>query len=358
MLISATTPLLLLSLSSAFRPCLVISRHRGHPLLASDLLYNPSEDELYNIFWSQISDLGKADIRADDGESHLPERKVGIANRRFVESHVRLYPGIPLELIHNKRLVFANFVQGNPTSGSIKVRTAAGVLMDVSVSQIISSWDTVADESPPVSEEDWAAVAMEALDVLRDLSPRKADLREFHSMLLTLRSASLPVDSIDLGVYIFQERRFKAWLNPYDSAESAGVYALSSAQRYAAALLLFHDDFHFKRRPSSLLREEELQDRIEESEVDLDSFMDGGDDDDVEDSSLFLIEGGYKALDEGVVLFKEGDAFLAYYQEKTRLNSSAPLAPSPSPFRAGCVSRQLRALEVSLRAHQPSADLI
>ena len=283
----------------------MLSRHRGWSRLASDLLFNPGEDELYNVFWNQISDLGKAEVRPGENEPHLPERRVGITNRRVVESHVRLYPGLPLELIHNKRLVFANFLQANPSSGSIKVRTASGAVIDISSSQIISSWDTVADESPPSSEEEWAAVAMEALDVLRDMSPRKADLREFHRLLLTLRSSSLPVDSLDLGIYVFQERRFKAWLNPYDSAENAGVYALSSAQRYAAALLIFHDDFHFKRRPSSLLSETELQGRIEDSEVDLDSFMDSRDEyHDSEEPSLFLIEGGYKALDEGVVTFK------------------------------------------------------
>ena len=334
---------LLLPLAAALLPSLLLTPRRDCRL-NHDLLFNPSEDELYNVFLKQISELGVGEARTDSGEPREPANKVDISNKRVVESHVRLYPGIPLEVIHNKRIVFANYVRANLHSGSLRVRVASGGLMDVSAAQVISSWDTLADDSPPSSEEDWVSVAMEALDILRDMSPRKSDLREFHHMLTTLRSSSLPVDSLDLGIYIFQERRFKSWLNPYHPAENAGVYALSAAQRYAAALLLFHDDFHFKRRPSVVLTEDELQSEIEKGAVDLGSFIDN-EDMSSEDSSVFLIEGGYKALDEGVVTFKEGDAFLAHYRQKIDINSSLD-ASTQSPFRAGCVSRQLRALEV------------
>ena len=84
------------------------------------------------------------------------------------------------------------------------------------------------------------------------MSPRKSDLQEFAQLTTQQRSISLPVDSLDLGVYVFQERKFRTWLNPYISAADSKVSALSAAQRYAAAVLLFYDDLHFKRRPTTL----------------------------------------------------------------------------------------------------------
>ena len=122
------------------------------------------------------------------------------------------------------------------------------------------------------------------------MSPRKSDLQEFWS-LLSQRSSMVPVDSLDLGVYIYQERRFSNWINPYLPADESNVRALSAAQRYAAALLLYYDDFHFKRRLSDVSKDP--------GHATLTNKED----------SIFVIEGGYRCLDEGMALYREGEVF-------------------------------------------------
>jgi hypothetical protein len=277
----------------------------------------------------------------------LVQRKINLSSRKFIENHVALEPGIPIEIIYKRKLMFGNFQRVNANPASIKVSFASGAVVDVDASQVISSWDVLADEVSPATPEAWAAVAMEALDILRDMSPRKSDLEEFHRLVSTQRSASLPVDSLDLGVYIFQERRVKDWLNPYTNAEDTGVFALSAAQRYAAALLIFHDDFHFKRRPSTAIDKNASSQQSEASDDDdLDQFMKVPSSAD-ESEGVLIVEGGYKPLDEGVVLFKEGDVFVAYYEDRRAPGSAAAEpASKQSPFRAGHISKQLRAMEM------------
>ena len=106
-------------------------------------------------------------------------------------------------------------------------------------------------EQIPSTKGDWADVASDAIKILRNMSPRKSDLQEFWK-LVSKRSSSLSVDSLDLSVYIFQERKFRLWIDAFTSAHDVDVYAPSAAQRYAASILLFNDDFHFKRNPTRL----------------------------------------------------------------------------------------------------------
>ena len=68
-------------------------------------------------------------------------------------------------------------------------------------------WSSTNNQSPTTSE-DWADVANDAIELLRNTSPRKSDLEEFWK-LVSKRSSSLSVDSLDLSVYIFQERKFR-----------------------------------------------------------------------------------------------------------------------------------------------------
>ena len=201
----------------------------------------------------------------------------------------------------------------------------------------------------------------EALELLRTMSPRKSDLQEFAQLVQRQRSSTLPVDSLDLSVYIFQERKFRTWLNPYVDAAYAKVSAMSAAQRYAAAVLLFNDDLHFKRRQSILSQSDD------DSEEDGVEGLMSEDSNQADSNAASIIEGGFKILEESVAMFRECEIFAEYYAEQVALrkqseisNGEAVPAPEESgegkdnkkgsrqvkPFRAGCITRQLRAIEM------------
>ena len=179
-------------------------------------------------------------------------------------------------------------------------------------------------------------------------------------------------------------------MNPYAEAAESNVRALSAAQRYAAALLLYNDDFHFKRKQSIVGSVEEEAEEEEEEEVEEVEEMEtahqivGG----VESSArsvrekaltgysvedimndrrqsaaarnvksiaevpaLYVIEGAYRILDEGISMFREGEVFATYFESRKAelLEQKSPGSSEVqkvSPFRAGCITRQLRALEI------------
>ena len=314
----------------------------------------------------------------------------------LVEHAVRLKPECPIEFIYKKRVVLGNFVSWRSASrGAFNVQLTSGEVVAIDVSQVISSWEQLADESVPSTAQQWAQVGTDALALLGNLSPRKSDLQEFWQ-IVSQRSNSLHIDSMDLGVYIFQERRFRSWINPFTEASDSAVRALSAAQRYAAALLLFNDDFHFRRRPSKLLSSEHaaadaldsqggsneggvvggaaagyaLEDimnkqamrRFKSStrspgEGDKGGSSGGIDEQEPEDTAVLVLEGGYGVLPENTVQFRESETFHKYYTDL--VSSGSPSSPSPSPsssssttsgnsspFRAASVTRLLRALEL------------
>ena len=144
---------------------------------------------------------------------------------------------------------------------------------------------------------------------------------------MSQRRTDIAVDSVDLGVYIFQEYSFRKWLDPNLEGSDCNVQALSAAQRYAAALLLFFDDFHFKRRPT-----------VHVSGV---------------SSKGSCIEGGYKPLDYSIVLHKQGEAFMQHYRKYLNetttttadAGTSVSTSTSTSPYYNAFVLRTLRAIE-------------
>jgi hypothetical protein len=347
---------------------------------SDDLIYYPppldmdggisDEEALQKLFLRQLSDTNAIPdseglFDGDDGNYSGEDDdtdvsrfyKLGslIGTKSLVEEANEILPGCPLEIAYKGRIAFGNYLGMNTKESkktkkkreeaiakgtlaefetaekakinkSLLVQLSTGEEVVIDVGQIVSSWDVIADEEEPLTPEGWAEVASDALKILSNMSPRKSDLQEFWSML-SQRSSVVPVDSLDLGVYIYQERRFSNWINPYLPAEESNVRALSAAQRYAAALLLHYDDFHFKRRLSELSSDPEL-------------FMEAESDD-----SVFVVEGGYRCLDEGMTLFREGEVFQKYY-DASRALQHADRASKEAPFRAGCITRQLRALEM------------
>lgn len=182
--------------------------------------------------------------------------------------------------------------------------------------------------------------------------------------------------------------------------------ALSASQRYAAALLLYNDDFHFKRKqtivaPVVVMEEEKEEEAVMEEEVAEDDMklsvkeverenistarsarekaLTGYSVEDImndrrqsaaarglktnipsaatiaaiqEESALYVVEGAYRILDEGISMFREGEVFAGYYESRKSeiqaLKNSVTETSQKviSPFRAGCITRQLRALEI------------
>jgi RNB domain len=173
-------------------------------------------------------------------------------------------------------------------------------------------------------------------------------------------------------------------VNPYAEAAESNVRALSASQRYAAALLLYNDDFHFKRKQSVVSENDEEDEEEEEEEEEAapveevitesgsksarQKALTGYSVEDImndrrqsaaarglrataEVPALYVIEGAYRILDEGISMFREGEVFSTYFEarklEIQALKSPGSAeAPKVSPFRAGCITRQLRALEI------------
>lgn len=259
------------------------------------------------------------------------ERGLGFSNdksvkRRLVERPSILSAGVPVEFFNKGKISFGNYLSHRKDSNALIVKQVTGEEVVIDVAQVISVWEDLSDDEPPQTPEDWAAVTAEAVEILRSMSPRKSDLQEFWRLNSIFTSSDLPVDSLDLGVYIFQERAFKRWMDP-DSGPNTPIYALTAAQRYVAAIILSRDDLHFKRRPSKVAWPEDI----------IGASLD------IHDPLLvnasFVVEGGYKVLEESVTTFKEAEAFADYYHRQ--IEGKDPMAARPA-----CITRQLRALEL------------
>lgn len=318
---------------------------------------NDNEDEkLYSLFLKQISYMATKSSSQINNENNDEDNNMNnnVYNKKEIkkveESLVELTYNVPVEIIYQNKVMFGNFVGKKEKSQSIIIKLASEQEITIDIGQIISVWDVLADEEVPITAEDWAITASEALEILGNMSPRKSNLNEFYK-LISRRSNTIAIDSLDLGVYILQERKFKTWINPIISAELSGVYALSSSQRYAAALLLYNDDFHFKRKTSRLATTEEISsnnnkgnnDNDVESLYSVDEILNDGKI--IEDTGTYIIEGGYRCLDEGTVLFKEGNTFEEYYKDIVE-GKSTTIDLTSKPFRSNCILKQIQALEL------------
>lgn len=168
-----------------------------------------SEDDLlYELFLDQLSSKSAENYQEEENgyfETDDPQAYKGpfkfipkSKETQVVEMPVALSHGVPVEAVYKKRLVFGNYESSTRNSNGaingVVLRRANGELISVDVSQIISSWDSLSDDSPN-TPNDWADVATEALDILKNMSPRKSDLQELWK-LVSRRSVSLPVSSI------------------------------------------------------------------------------------------------------------------------------------------------------------------
>ena len=300
------------------------------------------DDVLHQLFLNQINDdaIGK-DINDDNDDNiNIDQHEYddmdydlkGADYLRYSSSQsnredypTTLEEGIPLEFIYNKKIAFGNYIRPKKGSKALEIKMASGTDVTIDAGQIISLWDTISDDVWPSTPEEWARIGSEALRVLGNMSPRKSDLQDFFTKVTSLRGATLPVDSLDLAVYIFQEKCFRSWIDPYADADRARARVPYAAQRYAASLLMFHDDIHFKRIQSQLIKSDSNVDVEEELEV---------------------IEGGFKVLSEGQAMFREGAVFAEYIKSIQEESEDAPT------FRANCITRLLRGLELYAMSSQ------
>lgn len=287
---------------------------------------NDLDEELYNEFLNHVSEeiAGGKSRQLSNNLLHYESTKNNIM-RGVQEEPTVIEKGVPIEIIYKKKLVFGNFVAYKKDSHSVEIQLQSNEKVSIDVGQVISVWDTLADEHAPNGSDMWADVASEALEILGRMSPRKSNLEEFWGSM-ERRRTDVAVDSMDLGIYIFQEHNFRKWMDPHIISGNLHVHALSAAQRYAAALLLFFDELHFKRKPSIHI-----------------SGLDG---------RGSVIEGGYRALDEGAVIFKQGDLFVNHFHFLT--NGTSQTSSVLSPFQKASIARMERALETFALAPKSS----
>lgn len=182
------------------------------PALSHDGL--TEEEVLYDLFLRQFvgDEVETKSFLESDGNGKLGDSSVSNRNKiieRIMEVPVPILIDTPLEIVYKNRVAFANFVSrkngktGLPSS-SLLVRLVSGEIVSIDVGQIVSIWDQLADDGVPVTPIDWAQVTGDALEILGNMSPRKSDLQEFWQLVSKQRSSSISVDSLDLGVYIFQ----------------------------------------------------------------------------------------------------------------------------------------------------------
>ena len=170
---------------------------------------NISEDDiLYDLFLDQLSKMSAENYAQKDDDyfetdelqvfssrtKYIPES----AGSQVVEMPVTLQPSVPIEAVYKKRLIFGNYVSVNRNSNGeingIILRRVNGEVVCIDISQIISVWDSLSEDEPISSPAAWAAVANDALDILKNMSPRKSDLQEVWK-LISRRSLTLPVNN-------------------------------------------------------------------------------------------------------------------------------------------------------------------
>lgn len=292
-----------------------------------------------NIFSTRLPEDGASGIEFID-----PPPKVRPAD--MTETATLLEPSSIIELYHDKEIVFGNYIGAKPGSKALTVQLFTGEHATIDVAQIVSIWDTLGDDSPPSFASDWITVLSDANNILENVPFRKRDLDEFWELASNQRSNSMAVDSFDVGIYLFQESKFRAWMHPRTGADESKVFELSAAERVAAALLMHRDPFHFKRRVSIVSSAPNSTEHD-----DLDTFTAES----VPPDGLYIREGAYKLAPASVVDFKECETFLQHYYAttgtappSTTTTKAAPAANKASTSAKPAHVRQISAIGANI----------
>ena len=245
---------------------------------------------------------------------------------KIIEDATPVYPDSILEFNHGNDIMFGNFMGKSPHSNALSVRLCSGDVTNIDVAQIVSVWNGVADESEPTTTQAWKNVLKEADAILANIPERKRDLSDFWELTGHQRSKNMAVDSFDVGVYLFQESKMRAWISPMWGASESKVCSFSAAERVAAAMLMHRDHFHFKRRVTKI------------APPPTDDQLDIG-------GEFYVVEGGYKLVTESVLYFKECDTFWRYYLAQTENQAIKPPQFASNSVEEQIINRILCTLE-------------
>jgi hypothetical protein len=297
-----------------------------------DLLsHSEQENRLYEMFLEELSASELTTRTRDDFVDDLiSNTKLKImSSREIIEVKTNLVPGLPVEIVNKNRVMFGNILAVKSKS-TVSVVLSNGETVTVDIGQVISCWDYLEDELPR-NPNDWTKVSSSAMQHMKDFASAVSIMDDFWSRL-EHRDCKLSTDSLDLGIFLFQRRNFDRWINPTLSKETH-VSALTAAERYVAAILLYNDDLHFKRRMS----------RVTESENEDESFND----------EIHIIEGGYQVHRECVVKQKQIKDFIDFHNTLQRkddkeLDQDKKMDKTKhiSPFRLAHIPTLTRALEL------------
>lgn len=304
------------------------------------------DNAVYDLFLQQLSEEFQGNDNEIEDNPHLNDimSRNLLPSKEIITSPTKLVVNDVVEFIYKNKLMIGNYL--GHRKNSITIQTTSGSILTIDIGQVISVWDNLADESPlPCTPISWSSITMNVLEILRKVSPRKSDLEEFWK-LVSQRSIEIPVDSLDLSIYIFQESKFRMWIDPYSEASDAKVRAMSIAERYAAAVLLYNDRTHFKRKPTSVY----IKNKEDGEPTTMYSIDDDEEEDDKDEEDglyLYLIEGGYRVLDESIAMFKECESFSRYYHHTVTPQKEAEegLLSSISSSSSN-VARLLRIIEL------------
>lgn len=330
-------------------------------------------EAMRNLFLEQISEEYGQDPKRLSFSDFKKRNKV-IPFKSYQEPTVGLVPETPLAYVIKNKLQFGNYVGPKDNSNAVIVRSSSGKLETIDVPQIVEVWNDLADDDSPTNPTSWANVVTNAVQVFRIMSPRKSNLEEFWTLLKEM-NYNIPVDSLDLSVYIFQERKFFAWMQPYlainenenrddysdeDEEEeieqnNVQVRPYTAAERYAALVLLFNDKYHFKRLTSKVSYPEEMVDETAAYDVDGEGELQFNRrrvklevDEELQPilkkATTFLKVGGFNVLDESICLFQETELFSKYINH--RLSNSTLDYPNEDSLASSIINRLLRTLEI------------
>ena len=256
-----------------------------------------------------------------------------------------LTPNMPVAFAHNNKVLVGNYIGPRPNSSAVAVRTTTGKEMFIDLPQIIEVWEDISDITVPNDPASWANVISSALSIFQSLSTKKAYSGNFWQEL-TNYCYNLPVNSLDLCVYIFQERKFLKWISPVygDDPVDYEIRQFSSAERYVALTLLFSDYIHFKRRLSERsFPDEYLQSRLSESDKqklkkpskklkpsldqdaafqtklkEVEGILDDETKHTLKRATTFLRIGGFKVNLRSIALYEKRKLFLEFYENQLK----------------------------------------
>lgn len=186
-----------------------------------------------------------------------------------------------IEIWHEKRLHFANFVEKAENKNSMRVQLSNGETCNIDPGQIINIWSRDEAVSSPINPDQWELALKKSTQLLQETPSRQLDLTEFWKFARNQKKNTDKTTSYEVADFLFNcsPRKRKSYqFDPMDCLQP------SPAQLAAAALVLASEATKFKRKVGTVVQEA---------------------------SGCLLFEvAGYKALDKSTAATREAISFL------------------------------------------------